>query len=54
VSVAILKVMNSIINYIDNDTFKHSITHILIKVFRFSWAWLVRLQVLRLWHCIIL
>jgi hypothetical protein len=45
---------NSVINYIYNDTFKHSITHVFIKVFRFSWTWLVRLQVLRLWHCIIL
>lgn len=36
---------NSVINYvyIDNDTFKHSITHIFINDFRFSWAWLVRL-----------
>jgi hypothetical protein len=46
--------VNSVISYIENDTFKHSITHIFIKGFRFSWEWLVRLQVLRLWHCIIL
>jgi len=40
---------DSVINYTDNDTFKYTyFTHIFIKVFRFPWAWLVRLQVLRL------
>jgi len=33
----------SVINYSENDTFKHCITHTFIKVFIFSWTWLVRL-----------